>query len=470
MMLRPVEAEYVRIAAAALGSQRVARPPVLELPKPEAHEKPSFWQWSPNARAVCHVRYAIRLARLIAERYGLVLEHGDFKFVSLPDAAGRVTVQGRAYFIEISLLYRGDSEAVASIMAHEFAHVFLAKQGIHLTPKLRNEELTDTTAILAGFGPLMTRTCQRTRTYYYVFGYSSKTTFLGYLKRPAVVWLTDLQQRIALGQVIRLRSLFDPAERGYTLCPGCLSQLRLPQRTARILLTCSVCHLKQELRLELGSASRKGSLLQRLREVVLRYLDRRDGIPISRFPRLSNVRGLTALAVVALVWVAIQSDKSSTPPQAHGPNTSTPQRAPAPIASYVRSATAPNGESWPVVADYVRGYPRENADGLSTVTVDNSRNDADVFVKLVSLDGLRPSPVRMFFIPAQGSFTLTNVTAGRYDIRYRDLSSGQLSRTEGFSLEEISSSDATQYSSLTMTLYKVRDGNMQTYGLSEAEF
>ncbi len=102
--------------------------------------------------------------------------------------------------------------------------------------------------------------------------------------------------------------------------------------------------------------------------------------------------------------------------------------------------------------------------------VDNTRNDSDVFVKLVSLDGARAYPVRQFYIPAFGSFSLKTVTAGTYDIRYRDLSNGGLSRSEVFNLEEIQTYDGVQYSNITMTLYKVRNGNMQTYGLSESEF
>ena len=147
-------------------------------------------------------------------------------------------------------------------------------------------------------------------------------------------------------------------------------------------------------------------------------------------------------------------------------DTPAPIRAPA----YVRPTTAPNGEPWPVVAGYVRGYHRTHMNGLSTVTVDNSQNDADVFAKLVSLDGPQAFPVRMFFIPAHGRFTLTKVTVGSYDIRYRDLGSGGLSRSESFTLEETQKDNGTEFSNMTMTLYKVRNGNMQTYGLAESEF
>lgn len=161
------------------------------------------------------------------------------------------------------------------------------------------------------------------------------------------------------------------------------------------------------------------------------------------------------------------TDKPSTPQPGPKPYQATPAFE---QSEYVRPSAAPNGQPWPVSAGYVKGYQRIHANGLSTVAVDNSQNDSDVFVKLVSLDGAQAFPVRLFYIPAFGSFTLNKVTAGSYDIRYRDLSNGGLSRSEAFNLEEIPTYDGTQFSNITMTLYKVQNGNMQTYGLSEAEF
>lgn len=170
-----------------------------------------------------------------------------------------------------------------------------------------------------------------------------------------------------------------------------------------------------------------------------------------------------------LTWVWVDY-KPSPPPAGPKPYQAyQPAQAPVPPPP-VRPATAANGQPWPAVAGYVKGLPRLHADGLSTVTVDNSRNDSDVFVKLVSLDGAQAYPVRQFFIPAFGRFTLKNVTAGSYDVRYRDLDTGGLSRSEAFNLNELDTGDGTQYSTLTMTLYKVQNGNMQTYRLSESEF
>lgn len=137
---------------------------------------------------------------------------------------------------------------------------------------------------------------------------------------------------------------------------------------------------------------------------------------------------------------------------------------------YARPVTAPNGEMWPSNAAYIKGYKKLHTDGLSSVTIDNTQNDSDVFVKLVSISGNNASSVRHFFIPATDRFTVNKVRSGNYDIRYRDLDSGTLAKSETFMLQQKSTPDGIQYSNITMTLYKVRDGNMRTYTISEAEF
>lgn len=169
------------------------------------------------------------------------------------------------------------------------------------------------------------------------------------------------------------------------------------------------------------------------------------------------------LGLFIWAWTAETLKKPSVGPK---PYTTTPSVLP----EIERPIAAPNGQPWPLEAGYVKGYKQLLTNGLSTVTVDNSQNDSDVFVKLVSLDGAQAYPVRQFYIPALGSFTLKKITAGRYDVRYRDLSSGGLSRSEAVTLIELHSDAGVQFSNMTMTLYKVKNGNMQTFGLSEAEF
>lgn len=176
--------------------------------------------------------------------------------------------------------------------------------------------------------------------------------------------------------------------------------------------------------------------------------------------------------VVAVIWSNF-TEKTYSPPSGPKPYTADPpaeiESAPA-LPAYERPLYAPNGEAWPTVAGYVQGYKKLHIYGLSSVTVDNTQNDSDVFVKLVSLEGAEAYPIRQFYIPAYSKFTVNKVNAGSYDVRYRDLNSGGLSRSESFNLEETEIDGGKQFSNYTMTLYKVRNGNMQTYGLSEAEF
>lgn len=205
----------------------------------------------------------------------------------------------------------------------------------------------------------------------------------------------------------------------------------------------------------------------------------KDAWRLARRPFFIQVAAAVLLAVG--VWYGVENAPTNAyePPRGPKPYLAEPLPVPAPRGptysaaakpAWVRPATAPNGQPWPAAASYLKGFPRANASGLSTVTVDNRQNDSDVFVKLVSLDGPVARPVRFFFIPAHGRFATEKVTAGAYDVRYQDLSHGSRARSEQFTLEETESSDGTRYSNVTMTLYKVHNGNMRTYDLAEDEF
>jgi len=144
------------------------------------------------------------------------------------------------------------------------------------------------------------------------------------------------------------------------------------------------------------------------------------------------------------------------------------------LPRYVRPTADPKGYAWPSVAQLLLHYPRLNVGGHSKVTVDNSQSDSDVFIKLVSLSGPQAYPVRTAFIPARASLTLDTLTAGNYDIRYRDLDDGSLMRTEAFDITERKMHDergtGVEFTTLSFSLYKVRDGNAQSFPLAESEF
>lgn len=202
---------------------------------------------------------------------------------------------------------------------------------------------------------------------------------------------------------------------------------------------------------------------------------RADGVKTKKRAPVASIAAYTLLPLLALLAIGINYQEYADMPARHRPyytGNSAPYIQPklSPKPGYVRPDTAPNGAPWPTTAAYVAEYPQLNEGGLSILTIDNIQNDSDVFVKLVALKEDEANPVRFFFIPAFQKFTLEKIDAGAYDVRYRDLTTGRLSRSEDFTLNETPIENGTRYSNVTMTLYKVQHGNMETYALSEDEF
>lgn len=138
---------------------------------------------------------------------------------------------------------------------------------------------------------------------------------------------------------------------------------------------------------------------------------------------------------------------------------------------YIRPALAPNGRPWPITAGYIKGLPQKYTNGHSEITIDNSRNEGDVFVKLVSIPhGAKAFPIRQFLIPAHESFVVKKVRAGTYDVRYQDLDTGAKSGSPSFDLTETAVPGGIEYSRYELTLYTVVNGNMEMRPLADDEF
>ncbi len=177
--------------------------------------------------------------------------------------------------------------------------------------------------------------------------------------------------------------------------------------------------------------------------------------------------GLAGVAALCFVAVGLSSLRAPELPSAIDSALAASAER---VANYARAASAPNGARWPRRSGYIDGYAQMNQDGHSEVTVDNTHNDTDMFVKLFSLDGPTPVPVRTFFVAARGRLTLAEVTAGTYDLRYRNLASGELSRSTALIIEEVLTPQGTQHSAIGVKLYKSVDGNLQAYALGDSDF
>ena len=131
---------------------------------------------------------------------------------------------------------------------------------------------------------------------------------------------------------------------------------------------------------------------------------------------------------------------------------------------------SPNGKPWPATAGYLKGMPFRAGGGLSKLSIDNTNGGSNVYVKLCTFGLQKCNSLRHVFIPQGSSFTLGGIAPGTYDIRYRNLSSGALSKSESMPLRQIEEEQGTRYSVVRVTLYTVQDGNTHFTPLPEDQF
>ena len=113
-----------------------------------------------------------------------------------------------------------------------------------------------------------------------------------------------------------------------------------------------------------------------------------------------------------------------------------------------------------VMTGYDYDHPILNDDGLCEFTVDNTRNDMPVYARI--WDVTAQLPVRAFTIAQGDKFIAENLSPGTYEVRYMELYENDVTpygnKSEPITLEQY----GTSYSTVSLTLYKVYNGNTTT--------
>lgn len=118
---------------------------------------------------------------------------------------------------------------------------------------------------------------------------------------------------------------------------------------------------------------------------------------------------------------------------------------------------------------YLAGTKNAAAGGLSTFTVDNASGERDAIVRLY-LGGKKPA-IRNFYVKFGEKFTAKSLAPGTYAMRYRFVGSDDTFEADKpFLLSETATESGRRFSNVTVTLYKVRDGNMTTKKVPSADF
>ena len=185
---------------------------------------------------------------------------------------------------------------------------------------------------------------------------------------------------------------------------------------------------------------------------------------------ITAARWLARIAFVALALWALNLDRHPTLHADTPPTSDAHAREALSSSLFQRRHHAPNGIPWPLAAREIEGYPVERNEGKSVLTVENARNNADVFVKLVSLSGPSAKTVRHIYIPAGAAFQCRNVTKGSYEVRYQDLGSGWAARSGEFEVIETRTHSTVNSTVMKITLVPITETRPVGLRLSEAEF
>ena len=118
---------------------------------------------------------------------------------------------------------------------------------------------------------------------------------------------------------------------------------------------------------------------------------------------------------------------------------------------------------------YLKGAPRAAVGGLSTFTVDNRQGGRDAVARIY-LNGNKPA-VRSMYVKQGETFKAEAILPGTYVFRYRFIGSEDTYESDkDFPLTQTETDTGTRFSNVSVTLFKVKDGNMSTRKVAPGDF
>lgn len=171
------------------------------------------------------------------------------------------------------------------------------------------------------------------------------------------------------------------------------------------------------------------------------------------FINYSSTRPDSALAT-PVIQVSTPSALAASVVQKPAPAEIVELVLPTPVPNTLRSMpSAPSGATWPESTGYVSWAPRLKLYGHAAITVDNTQNQFDALVKVYMLEQPAPVALRTIYLKAGTWFGIKNLPAGRYDIRYKNLHSGEINGVSPFVLVDGDANGTVRASDIRLALY-----------------
>ena len=241
---------YIRIAAEALEhSTLVATPLHHPLPGRPRKKLNEYFRIDKPKTKDARLNYVKWLVRFCANQYMLDMPRIMVKFSKLKqNKAGHIFNKQGIWYVEINEKYKWNDLHLTAIIAHEMAHLILELKKIRLEPTIRNEELTDTVSVLAGFGraAIVCSLTQKVNPIGILFGIVSvESSKLGYLSREEISYLAGKKKLMSQKTPIKRPQVLTLSEGRNVDCYSCAMTLRVPERTGTLIIACPICHTRQ---------------------------------------------------------------------------------------------------------------------------------------------------------------------------------------------------------------------------------
>ncbi|MDF0536039.1 hypothetical protein PY479_17410 [Shewanella sp. A32] len=225
-----------------------------------------------------------KLILACAQKYELKIPKIMVKYSWLDDGeAAHVHFESGVWYIEVDDKYCTDDRRLTTIIAHEMSHVVLLGHDIRLEPTLKNEELTDAVAILAGFGTFFHEVCSTEEVIQSEKEediYTIKYQTLGYLKREDIEYLLEVKEKISIDRTVARLLPIKLCENLF--CSACGAEIRALKRQGTFRVTCPICTNRQVVRI--GTIYKGASKIIRFLEMIILW-------PILRF--IDSLRGFS---------------------------------------------------------------------------------------------------------------------------------------------------------------------------------
>ncbi|WP_212408390.1 hypothetical protein [Erwinia sp. E602] len=130
---------------------------------------------------------------------------------------------------------------------------------------------------------------------------------------------------------------------------------------------------------------------------------------------------------------------------------------------------APDGKPWPAQARQLQ--QKEKKKGHSSLRLDNSKNQQDIYVKVSRVaDKQSKNFARSAFIPAGQQLKLLEMAVGEYVVKLMDIKNGCVQVSRPMRLNERRTEKQIEFSDASLTFYNVVNGNTELNKLSAANF